>query len=183
MIVVAIIIRTVRPLVEVHALSTMASGVVEVAGAHVERQLTDVLLPPDQSVFVVCLAALIESVLENRFLTLAASAKALGDPRARPAERRDQVLSTGMGPTLQIRACEASQKNGAFIYLHPTLNNTRSYHNGVNEETRHGIYDHRKNAGKKSVGQKFCSKSETTPMKPDASSVENHCAGDDKQRS
>lgn len=61
----AIIHRAVPPMVEGHLRCTAAPIVSAVAGARVERQLTDVFTAPDWSAFDVSLADLIESVLER----------------------------------------------------------------------------------------------------------------------
>lgn len=64
----AIIGSSVTPMAEAHVRCTTAPIVAVVIGARVERQLTDVLIAPDQSALGVGLVDLTESFLEKDYV-------------------------------------------------------------------------------------------------------------------
>lgn len=83
-------VRTVPSVVEDTIAGRVAPIVAEVAGRHVEPQLSDVFTSPDESALKVSFINLTGFVLERRLLVLAVSGAVRGDPgvcwAVRPAE-------------------------------------------------------------------------------------------------
>lgn len=83
---------------------TVASTVAKMSGAHVELNRLNLLTVPDQSALGMTLVTLLDSVLEGRLRTLAVSGAAIGEQRARMANRHTLILPNGVisGPESQV---------------------------------------------------------------------------------
>lgn len=159
----------------------MIPPIAEATGPQIKRELTDMLTAPSQSALGVGLVDLIERFVKRKLRFLAVSGKRLRDPCARPAESGAQVLTTGTKPTLQTRWLSHLTRR-ARSYLPPSLNIAKSFHGGLNVESRHGEYDQIEDADKNRCGEELWGKLEKTLTKADTSSDENGSAGDDKRR-
>lgn len=151
-------------------------------GAHVERQITNILTASPQSALRVGLVDLTGLFLDRRLRTLAVSQAALKCPKARMAERPTSVLPIRIEPTVQCQVEEKSHKESRLVFLPPTLDSAKSSYGGANVENRHDEYDRIEAAGQHREGQKICDKRGIIPKNPNTSSDEDGNAGDDERR-